>query len=284
MTKQLIQRLGGVQGARVFKIPGSRRLLRRHGPLASFSEKSALELIGSTDEEDPSAKFSDHYDLFIEGRDDNTKLTPQAVFAYLVAKGLYRVGAEVTCSNCSLTSWTSINELCQRLTCELCGEVYDATRQLIRAKWSFRRSGTLGLEKNADGAVPGNARARAAAPAERRDRPARSRAGRGRPAARAQGLHLVQDPLGQLALARARHVPARAVPAQEDGGVRLDPEPAALGRDVVGDDQIEILGLQLRAARSPAGPRSPPRNRRRRARPSRPRRPPGCRASGPARA
>jgi hypothetical protein len=46
ITRQLISRLGGVDGARVFKIPGVRRLLKTYGPRDAFTKKAALQLIG----------------------------------------------------------------------------------------------------------------------------------------------------------------------------------------------------------------------------------------------
>jgi hypothetical protein len=154
ITRQLIARLGGLQSARVFKIPGVRRLLRTHGPTATFTKKSALELIGSRDPDNPDAKFSDHEDLYIEQRAIGTKLKADAVFAYLVEKGLFRIGAELTCPNCRMASWTALDTLKQKVICDLCGHEHDATRQLVNGMWHYRRSGLLGAEKNAQGAIP----------------------------------------------------------------------------------------------------------------------------------
>jgi len=53
-----------------------------------------------------------------------------------------------------MPSWTALDALKQRIICELCGDEYDATRQLVNAQWRYRRSGVLGMEKNAQGAVP----------------------------------------------------------------------------------------------------------------------------------
>ena len=153
IARQPITRLDGVQGARVFKIPGVRRLIRTHGPNASFTKKSALQLIGRRDPENPAAKFSDYERLFIEARSLNTELSPQDVFAYLVEKGLFRIGADLTCPACRLPSWTALDSLKQRIVCPLCGDEFDATRQLVGEHWSYRRSGILGLEKNNQGAV-----------------------------------------------------------------------------------------------------------------------------------
>jgi hypothetical protein len=155
IVRQLIARVGGLQGARVFKIPGVRRLLRTYGPTESFIKKGALQLIGGKDPENPGAEFSDHESLYIEQRPrEVTKLTPDAVFAYLVEKGLFRIGAQLTCQSCRMASWTALDTLKQRVVCELCGHEHDATRQLINAKWHYRRSGVMGAERNAQGAVP----------------------------------------------------------------------------------------------------------------------------------
>ncbi len=155
IARQLIARLGGVQGARVFKVPGVRRLLKTHGPGASFTKKSALQIIGSKDPDHPEGKFGDHEDLHIEPRPRGEKLKPDAVFGHLVEKGLFRIGAKLTCPGCGMNSWTPLDALKQRVVCDLCGNEHDATRQLTDSnEWSYRRSGVLGAEKNAQGAVP----------------------------------------------------------------------------------------------------------------------------------
>ena len=153
-ARQLIAQLGGVDRARAFKIPGVRRLLKTYGPTVPFTKKSALQLIGCKDPENPDASFKDHENLYVEPRPHDTKLTPAAVFAFLVEKGLFRIGAELTCPNCRLPSWTALDMLKQRVVCELCGHEFDATRQLINEDWQYRRSGVLGKERNAQGAIP----------------------------------------------------------------------------------------------------------------------------------
>src|SRR5262249_36978597 len=154
ITKQLLSRLGGVSNARVFKVPGVRRLLKTYGPTATCTKKSARQLIGETDPRRRDAKFADHHDLFIEPRPFDTKLTPQMVFAYLVEKGLFRIGAELTCPTCRLANWIPLDVLKQITTCELCGSDFDATRQLVDGVYHYRRTGVLGLEKHSQGAIP----------------------------------------------------------------------------------------------------------------------------------
>ena len=154
VLRQLIGRLGGLQGGRVLKIPGVRRLLKTHGPMATFTKRSALQLIGNKEPENPLANFSDHKDLFIGPRPVETSLEAGDVFSYLVEKGLFRMGVELMCPSCSMPSWIPVDGLKQRALCELCGHEYNATRQLVKEQWYYRRSGVLGPEKNAQGAVP----------------------------------------------------------------------------------------------------------------------------------
>src|SRR5262249_43493197 len=140
MVRQLIARLGGVQGARVFKIPGVRRLLKKHGPKGTVTRKGALQLIGTKDASDESS-FDAHKQLYIEARPSGGDLDVHSVFAYLVDKGLYRIGVELTCPSCRLANWLALDVLTEQVTCELCGHEFRATRQLVGAEWRYRRSG-----------------------------------------------------------------------------------------------------------------------------------------------
>lgn len=154
IARQLLAQLGGVQGGRVFKIPGARRLLKTHGPTSSFSRRGALQLIGCKDDENPVAKFEDHKNLYLEPREQGVSLTREHVFAYLVGKRLFRIGSDLKCPNCQLPNWFPVDDLRQRVNCQMCGESFDATNQLIGSEWAYRRSGVLGAERNAQGAVP----------------------------------------------------------------------------------------------------------------------------------
>jgi hypothetical protein len=154
ITRQLIARVGGLQGARAFKIHGVRRLIKTHGPTVSFTKRAALQLIGDNDPKRSDARFSDHSDLYFDPRPVGDKLTPPQVFSYLVKNGLFRMGHDLACPNCRLPSWIALDNLKQKIVCELCGEEHDATGQLIDGDWAYRRSSILGIEKNAMGAIP----------------------------------------------------------------------------------------------------------------------------------
>ncbi len=154
IARQLLTQIGGVQGGRVFKVPGVRRLLKTYGPMSSFSEGAALQLIGGKDDDNPDAKFSDHSHLYLESREKGILLTAKHVFSYLVGKRLFRFGSDLNCPHCRLRSWFPVDDLRQRVSCQMCGEAFDSTVQLIGSKWAYRRSGVLGAERNTQGAIP----------------------------------------------------------------------------------------------------------------------------------
>jgi hypothetical protein len=155
ITRQIVAQLGGLRGAAVFKIPGVRRLLKTFGPNQAFTAKTACQLIGGNDPDHPGTSFKEFEDdLYIEQREIDSKLTAPDVFTYLVDKGLFRIGSELKCPNCRMTSWIALDNLKQRVTCEMCGREFDATRQLIKGEMHYRRTGVLGAERNAQGAVP----------------------------------------------------------------------------------------------------------------------------------
>jgi len=154
ISRQIITQMDGLRGAAVFKIPGVRRLLKTYGPTDPFTQKAAVQLIGSRDPDNPTANFSDFEGLYIEARPHGTKLKPSDVFAYLVEKGLFRMGSLLTCPHCRMASWIALDVLKQRVICEMCGREFNATRQLVTGPCYYRRSGVLGAERNAQGSVP----------------------------------------------------------------------------------------------------------------------------------
>ncbi|MFJ2427622.1 hypothetical protein [Pseudomonas sp. NPDC087804] len=153
IVRQLLTQLGGLQGARVFKIPGARELIKKFGPRNSFARRTAYDTITDKKQGLP-ATFSAHVDLYLTPRDHDSKLTPPDVFSHMVEKGLFRIGADLECEKCGMSSWTTLDNLKQHSACELCGYTFNATQQLMKNEWAFRRSGLLGAERNIQGAIP----------------------------------------------------------------------------------------------------------------------------------
>ncbi|MEY8213064.1 MAG: hypothetical protein RPR97_01135 [Colwellia sp.] len=155
LTKQVIEKLGGLQGGRVFKISGVRNLFKTFGANKAFTKYQAHQLISKNEQNGESKKFNEHSDLFIESRERHQKLTPNSVFGYLIEKDLFKIGSELICPSCQLKSWYPLGSLNHEIKCVLCGSNNNVSRELADLnQWHFRRTGIMGVEKNAQGAVP----------------------------------------------------------------------------------------------------------------------------------
>jgi hypothetical protein len=152
IARQLVSTLGGLQGARPFKIPGVRRLISSLGPNDCLSARDAVNLIAARDRK--TKPFGPHADLRIEPRDPEYKLSPPDVFAYLVEKGLFLCGVKFQCPHCLLPSWIPIESTRHEMTCSLCGQTYAARRQLAGAELFYRKSSLLGIERHMQGSMP----------------------------------------------------------------------------------------------------------------------------------
>jgi hypothetical protein len=154
LAMRLISQLGGIQGCRVLKIAGVRKLIRKYGPLQEFDRTEAMRLIGNHDPETGTPRFSEYEGLFIENRDWSTRLKPEDAFGYLLDRGVFRAGLKFTCANCELPFWVSLDDSSTVTTCEVCGAKFNVLRQLKTRDWQYRRSGIFGLDNNQEGSIP----------------------------------------------------------------------------------------------------------------------------------
>jgi len=150
---RLIQQMGSIQGCRVFKITGVRKLIEKYKPYQSFTKSSATKIIGQVDPSTEKPNFSQYEDLFIEPRQHDRKLKPDNVFGYLLKQGVLRVGLELKCPNCELEFWIHLDDIKTSSICEFCGKEFDITTQLKDRDWRYRRSGIFGREDHQEGAI-----------------------------------------------------------------------------------------------------------------------------------
>ncbi len=154
VVKRLIAQIGGIQGARVFKVRGARNLIRKLKPNEATSRSNALQCIRNVDPATNVVQFTEHQDLFIERR-ESERLMPEDVFTYLLAKRVFRAGLEPECPSCLQKSWYPLDGLKDDMVCEFCGNSFDLPLQLrSRGDWAFRRSGLFGRDNNQEGGVP----------------------------------------------------------------------------------------------------------------------------------
>ncbi len=153
IATRLIHQMGGIQGCRVFKIAGVRKLIEKYGPLESFTRSGAVQVVGQNDPVTGRPNFADYEDLFIETR-KRGKLKPEHAFTYLVKKGVFRVGLNLECPNCDLNFWMRLDDIGTEMECEYCGQRFNITTQLRDRDWAYRRSGLFGKEDHQQGSIP----------------------------------------------------------------------------------------------------------------------------------
>jgi hypothetical protein len=153
IASRLIAQMDGLQGCRVFKIEGVRTLIGAYAPDESFTRTNAVQTIGNADPATGKPRFEPFEDLFITKR-ETAKLKPVAVLDFLLDRGVFRVGLELTCVHCDLSFWVSVDEARTLIECAYCGKTFKVATQLRDRDWRFRRSGLFGRNDNQEGGIP----------------------------------------------------------------------------------------------------------------------------------
>jgi hypothetical protein len=154
VTNRLIGQMGGVQGCRVFKITGVRKLIGKYSPDQWFTRSGAIQTIRDVDPVTNTPSFEAFTRLFIAPREHKKALAPQDVLEYLLERGVFRVGLELRCTNCELAFWQPMDDIKERVECQYCGTTFPIARQLRDRDWAFRRSGLFGRADHQRGGIP----------------------------------------------------------------------------------------------------------------------------------
>lgn len=155
LATRLIQQMGGLQGCRVFKIGGVRKLLKTYGPDTPFNHQDAMREIGKGDPQNGFSSIQEYKHLFLEPRPKGTVLEPRDAFSYLLKRGVFRTGLEFDCPSCQLKFWVPLDDVRTEVSCEYCGNRFNVTPYLhIKYVWKYRRSGLFGRDDHQEGAIP----------------------------------------------------------------------------------------------------------------------------------
>jgi hypothetical protein len=147
IARKIIEKIGGLEDARVLKIKGVRKILQNYAADDSISRSEATKIIYEND-------FAKHHGLYIEAR-EAPDLTSSAVFDYLLKKDFFRAGLELVCVHCRLPSWLTLRNIDDAWVCEYCGGQNQTSTQLkSRGDWRFRKSGLFAKDNNQEGAIP----------------------------------------------------------------------------------------------------------------------------------
>lgn len=147
ITSKIIEKMGGLEEARVFKIKGVRKILQEGSPGTFLSRGDAVKIIFEND-------FEKHKNLYIESRVSG-ELNANSVFDFLLKKDLFRAGLELTCSHCNLKNWLSLKVIDDNWSCEYCGSQNQTSLHLKhRGDWKFRKSGLFAKDNHQEGTIP----------------------------------------------------------------------------------------------------------------------------------
>jgi len=153
IASRLIRQMGGIQGCRVFKIPGVRDLIESFGPQDDFTRPCAVQKIGRNDPSTGIPNFSEYEYLYLGGP-ESRRLKPEHAFLFLLKQGIFQVGLSLSCPHCELDPWAPLDGLATDIKCEYCGKDFVITPQLRDRDWRYRRSGLFGKANNQEGSIP----------------------------------------------------------------------------------------------------------------------------------
>src|SRR3989338_5678795 len=147
IARKVIEKIGGLEDARVLKIKGVRKILQEGSPGSTITRGEATKTIHEND-------FQKHKRLFIEAR-EKAELDSSSVFDYLLKKDFFRAGLELTCEQCRLKNWLTLKSIDDFWMCEYCGgQNQTSTHLKTRGDWKFRKSGLFAKDNHQEGAIP----------------------------------------------------------------------------------------------------------------------------------
>jgi len=136
-----------LEGARIFKIAGVRKLLDSLRKDTAITRGAATKIIYESE-------FDRFEGLHIDQRAWQ-KLTPGQAFDSLLKRDFLRAGLDLICNHCRLHSWLSLEKLTDIWICEYCGGDNQTSLHLKdRGDWKFRKSGLFAKDNNQEGAIP----------------------------------------------------------------------------------------------------------------------------------
>jgi hypothetical protein len=148
LADRLLEKLDGLEGARVFKIRGVRQLV------GGLTSQDAVGRGEATNAIWNNGQFKEHERLYIEPR-NTEKLGTDDTFDFLLKNEFFRAGLELKCDHCGLVSWLSLRQIDDGWTCEYCGHRNMTSLHIRdRGDWRFRKSGLLAKDNNQEGAIP----------------------------------------------------------------------------------------------------------------------------------
>lgn len=151
IVQQLISQMSGLEGCRVFKIRGVRKLINSEDARGGVTRGAATAIIFDKDAATGTASFDRYQRLFVEGRPLSSA---DEAFNHLLRRGVFRPGLTFPCPKCTLEFWHAL-PIDETARCSYCGHTFGVAPLLKdRGDWRFRLSGLFGREGREEGGIP----------------------------------------------------------------------------------------------------------------------------------
>lgn len=117
----------------------------------SFADEKLLQLLehmngGNENEREISvAEVKSKIKQLSSSKSDN-------LYEFLISKNVFRIGSKIQCSNCRRTSWYSLENIKENITCPRCLSSYPAVGNLEGSTWHYKTAGPFSVPGYADGA------------------------------------------------------------------------------------------------------------------------------------
>jgi hypothetical protein len=142
IAKRLIEQIGGLENAWIFKIRGARALIHSLKSDEWQTRGDATKAIWAD------GQFKSHEDLF-------WRMNPAKIWDRLLKYELFRAGLDLICNHCRLKNWLSLRAMDDAWSCVYCGHSNQTSLQLKdRGDWKFRKSGLFAKDNHQEGAIP----------------------------------------------------------------------------------------------------------------------------------
>lgn len=145
ITQNLIEFLGGIQGARLLKVDGIRKAIKELNK-KSLTSTELVKIIGE------SWHPEENKSLVLKAG-GGWNLTATKAFDALLASKLIRPGIDFRCKRCGITNWYSVKDFGEQFECIYCFLKQDIPR-LDKVDWKYTTNGLVRVQDEGYGSIP----------------------------------------------------------------------------------------------------------------------------------
>jgi hypothetical protein len=149
VTKQILLRLGGIEGCRVFKVPAVREVLELLNDGKAHPHNEVIAKIGRNRADCPS--------IWVEPQKHIEKYNSHELLDLMYRLGMIQQGWKLQCHTCSKYDWYPVSALGEVYACRYCFSEHPTPLLVYNtdvAQFSYRANGLYQTENKMGGSVP----------------------------------------------------------------------------------------------------------------------------------